>query len=159
MPKVEIEKPIEAPREKVWNFISDIEKAPQWVVVMKALVDTTANPVREGAMYREASKIGPKESETEWRVTRFEEPHIQIHECNEPDFTAKLTMRVEKNGDSSSILYHTTEYQLMPKFRPLGWLVETLFAKRLMRKNLNESAENCKRLIEEKENAQTKKDS
>ncbi len=148
MPKVEIAKPIHATQEKVWNFVSDIEKAPEWVVVMKSLVDTTENPVREGTVYREASKIGPKESETEWKVTQFEPPHFQIHRCDEPDFKATLKLRVEVDRNQESILYHTTEYQLMPKFRPLGWLLETLFIKKLMYKNLHQSVEKCKQLIE-----------
>ncbi len=65
MPKVEIEKSINAPREKVWNFISDIKGAPDWVVVMQSLVETTENPLQEGSVYREQSKIGPKESVTQ----------------------------------------------------------------------------------------------
>lgn len=148
MPEVKIQKSIQAPHKEVWKFISDIEKAPEWVAVMTSLIQTTDNPVRKGTVYREASKIGPKESETEWRVTRFDEPHIQIHECNEPDFKAKLTMRVEENEKGTSTLFHKTEYQLMPKFRPLGWLVEILFVKKLMIKKLNKSVTRCKQRIE-----------
>lgn len=148
MPKVEIEKKINAPRDKVWKFISDIEKVPEWVVVTQAMLDTTDNPVREGTVYREESKIGPKESVTEWKVIRFDPPSIQIHECNEPDLKAILTMRVADNMDGTSTLHHTTEFQMMPNFRPFGWVLETLFIKRLMEKNLNRSVDNCKRLIE-----------
>lgn len=149
MPTVKIEKTINAPQQEVWEFISDIEKAPEWVVVMKSLVDTTENPVKKGTVYRESSKIGPKESETEWKITYFDPPHMQVHECEEPDFKATLTMQVEDNGDGTSTLFHTTDYRLMPKFRPLGWAVETLFIKKLMVKNLHQSVDNCKRLIEE----------
>ncbi len=149
MPKVKIEKLIKASRQNVWDFISDIKKAPGWVVVMQSLVKTTENPVKEGTVYREESKIGPKESVTEWKVTRFDPPNIQVHKCDEPDFRATLTMRVADNMDGTSTLVHTTEYQLMPKFRPLGWLLENLFIKKLMKKNLNASVNNCKELIEE----------
>lgn len=149
MPKVEIREKIEATPSKVWNVISDIKKAPEWVVVMKSLEHTTDNPVKKGTVYRESSKIGPKESETEWKVTLFDEPIVQIHECNDSDFEAKLTMRVEDNGDGSSTLQHLTQYRLMPVFRPLGWLLETLFVKKAMDKNLRQSVENCKKLIEE----------
>lgn len=149
MPKVAIQKKIQAPRQRVWDVISDIEKAPEWVVVMNSLVESTHNPVREGTVYRERSKIGPKESETEWEITRFKPPHVQVHECREPDFEATLTMRVEELEPGISILYHTTDYRLMPKFRPLGWLLEMLFIKRLMKKNLQQSVENCKQIIEE----------
>ncbi len=135
-------------QKATWEIISDIQRAPEWVVVMQSLIETTENPVRKGTVYREASKVGPKESETEWKVTQFNPPHVQIHECSEPDFKATLTMRVESNGDESSTLFHTTKYQLMPKFRPLGWLLETLFIKKQMQKKLEESVENCKSMIE-----------
>ena len=148
MPKVEIVKHIKAPQEKVWDFISDIEQAPDWVVVMQSLVETTDNPVKEGTIYRERSKVGPKESETVWRVTKFKHPHLQVHECNAPDFRAKLAMEVE-NKDGESVLKHTTEYALMPVFRPLGWLIESLVVKKQMIKNLHQSVENCKQMIEQ----------
>lgn len=148
MPKVEITKRIKAPQKQVWEFISDIEKAPEWVAVMKSLIHTTENPVKEGTVYRESSKIGPKESETEWKVTYFDAPHMQAHECEEPDFKATLKMRVEDNGDGTSTLFHTTEYQLMPNARFLGGLLETLFMKKMMNRKLNESVENCKHMIE-----------
>ena len=61
-------------------------------------------------------------------------------------------MRVEDNGDGTSTLFHSTDYQLMPNFRPLGELLEILFIKRLMRKNLNQSVANCKTMIEGKFN-------
>lgn len=68
MPKVEITKYVKAPQKQVWEFISDIERAREWVVVMKSLIRTTENPVQKGTMYRESSKIDPEETETEWKV-------------------------------------------------------------------------------------------
>lgn len=148
MPKVEIVQAIGSPQQQVWEFISDIERAPEWVVVMKSLLKTTDNPVREGTVYWESSKIGIKETESEWEVTYFDPPHMQVHECDESDFKATLTMRVEDNGDGTSTLFHTTEYQMMPNARFVGGLLEALFIKRLMNRKLNESVENCKRMIE-----------
>lgn len=148
MPKVNIVQKIHSPQQQVWEFISDIEKAPEWVVVMKFLIDTTENPVQKGTLYRESSKIGLKSKETEWRVTYFDPPHAQVHECNEPDFKAVLTMRVEDNGDGTSTFFHTTEYQLMPNARFFGSFLETVFIRRVMNRKLNETVENCKSMIE-----------
>ena len=147
MKKVEITKYIDASQQQVWNFISDVERAPEWVEVMQSLVETTDNPVKEETVYKERSKIGPKESVTTWRVVRFEPPRVQIHECNEPDFRARLTMRVEPR-ETGSNLYYTAEYALMPNFRPLGWLAENLFVHKSMVENLHRSVENCKRMVE-----------
>ncbi|MDX1684448.1 MAG: SRPBCC family protein [Saprospiraceae bacterium] len=149
MNTVKIEKEIKASPQEVWDIISDIEKAPDWVEVMNSLVDTTDNPVKKGTVYKERSKVGPKESVTTWRVTKFVAPQIQIHECNEPDFKAHLTMKLEPTHGGTK-LTHITKYELMPNLRPLGWLLETLFVKSAMIKNLNKSVDNCKAIIEAK---------
>lgn len=147
MRKVEIIEHIKAEPEEVWAFISDIEKAPNWVVVMQSLIETTDNPVKMGTIYKERSKIGPNKSETKWTVTRFDAPKIQVHECESSTFQAVLTMQVAPS-ELGTKLIHITEYALMPVFRPIGWLVESLVIHKTMQKNLKESVQNCKKQIE-----------
>lgn len=91
MPKVEIIKRIHSPQKQVWEFISDIEKAPEWVVVMKSLIETTENPVIKGTVYRESSKIGLKQSETEWKVTFSIHPICRLMNVTNP--TLKQLLR------------------------------------------------------------------
>ncbi len=147
MRTVEIIEAINASPQQVWDYISDIEKAPQWVTVMQSLVETTDNPVKEGTVYTERSKVGPKESETTWKVTKFNAPKVQVHECNGKEFKARLTMRVEKE-QSGSRLIHKTEYALLPIVRPFGWLMEALFVHRQMTNSLRETVQNCRRILE-----------
>jgi len=148
MPEVKIVKHINANPEKVWELISDIKKGPEWVTVMKDLVHTTDNPLKEGAVYREFSKVGPKEGETEWRVTTFDPPNIQVHRSRESDMHIDLTMQVMPNDEGTRFL-HQTEFTMMPKFRPLGWLLESLFVKRLMSREMHQTVENLKKIAEE----------
>lgn len=147
MKKIEIVQKINAPVKEVWDYISDIKSAPDWVVVMNSLVSTTDNPVKLNTVYKEKSQVGPKESETTWKVTKFEQEKIQVHECYEKDFKAVLTMQVEPM-DSGTKLIHITEYALMPVFRPLGWLAESIIMHKTITKNLQESVNNCKQIIE-----------
>lgn len=42
----------------------------------------------------------------------------------------------------------------MPVFRPLGWLIENVAIKKIMTKNLEQTVENCKRMIEEENGTQ-----
>lgn len=115
---------------------------------MIALIDTTDNPVRKGTVYRDISRIGLIKSESSWKVTYFDPPHMQAHECSEPDFNATLTMRVEDNGDGTSTLFHKTVYNLMPKTKSAGKLLELLFLNTLMSRKLRQSVDNCKCMIE-----------
>jgi len=149
MRKVEIIEHIKAKPEEVWAYISDIEQAPNWVVVMQSLIETTDNPVKKGTIYKERSKIGPNKSETQWTVTRFDEPNVQVHECESSTFRAVLTMQVAPS-ELGTKLIHTTEYVLMPIFRPIGWMIGSLVIHKTMQKNLKESVQNCKYQIENK---------
>ena len=147
MPVIKIIEHIDASPEVVWNFISDVHRGPEWVTVMKDVLYVSEGEFGQGSIYRELSKIGPKESETEWHITRFEPPHVQVHECQESTLQATLTMRVEPDGNGARLI-HQTEYQLMPVFRPLGWVLEKLFAYRMMRSEFQQSVQNAKQLIE-----------
>lgn len=148
MPLFETRSHIDAPVADVWAFISDLEKAPEWIVVMEELVHTSHNPVQEGTTYRERSNVGPADSETEWHVTVCNPEEVQVHECKEPTFTARLTVSLEPAGSGTKLDYRT-EYQLMPVFRPLGWLIEKAFAERAMERDLQQTVDNLKRLVEQ----------
>lgn len=147
MPQVKIEEYIDAPPQHVWSFISDIRRGPEWVTVMKEVLHVSEKPLREGSTYRERSKVGPSTSETEWRITKFKAPRVQVHECREPMLHAVLTMRVEPEGTGVRLL-HQTKFKMLPVFRPLGWLVEQVFGRRTMEREMLQTVDNAKRMLE-----------
>ncbi len=150
MPIVEVRERIDAAPEAVWGLVSDIERAPEWVTVMEALVETTENPVREGTVYTERSKVGPKAGETTWHVTVFDaEGMRQVHECAGRELAAELTMEVVPDGDGGAVLTHRTEFRLLPVVRPVGWVLERLFGRRLMERQLRDTVANAKHILEE----------
>ena len=147
MPQIRIVEHIDAPPEAVWALISDIRRGPEWVTVMEEVVHVSDEQTTQGTVYREISKIGPSRSETEWRITRFDPPRVQIHECKEPTLQATLTMQVEPDGTGSRFI-HQTDFEMLPVFRPLGWLAESLVGKRLMQREMTQTVANAKRLLE-----------
>lgn len=114
---------------------------------MLEVLHVSEEPIKKGSSYRELSKIGPSTSETEWHITEFDPPTVQVHETHEKALQAVLTIRVDPEGDGARLTHHT-EYKMMPGFRPLGWFLETLFAHRMMKKALQQSVENAKRILE-----------
>ncbi len=114
---------------------------------MKEVLYVSDGPLKEGSIYRERSKVGPGTSETEWKITKFEPPRIQVHECREPMLRAVLKMQVEPEGEGTRLL-HWTVFQMLPVFRPLGWLVEQVFGKRTMTREMQRTVENAKRILE-----------
>lgn len=147
MPQVEFIEYIQAPPQAVWDFISDIRRGPEWVTVMKEVLFVSDGPIKKGSVYRERSQVAVSTSETEWHITEFDPPRRQVHETNEPMLQAVLTMEVTPDGDGARLL-HRTDFKMMPRFRPLGWLVEKLFGYRTMSKELRQTVDNAKRILE-----------
>ena len=147
MPVVDIKEHIDAPPEKVWDLMCDIRRGPEWITVMLETLYVSEDWIQQGSMYRELSKVGPSKSVTEWTVTAFDAGHSQVHEAHENPLEVTLTIAVEPDG-RGTMLKHHTEYRMMPVFRPLGWLLEQIFAKRLMDKQLRQSIQNAKQILE-----------
>lgn len=147
MRTVEFERHINASPVSVWSFISDVERVPEWATMTEEVLETSNNPLQEGSVYRERSKIGPYASESEWEVTTFRPLEVQVHETDEPAFKAILTMAVAEE-DGGTHFNFQADYELMPAFRPVGWLAEELFAARLIEQNFEETVDNVKRMSE-----------
>ena len=62
------------------------------------------------------TKVGPNESDTEWHITQFDPPHIQVHECKEATLQAVLTVQVEPEGDGTRLTHHT-DYKIEEKLK------------------------------------------
>jgi uncharacterized protein YndB with AHSA1/START domain len=129
---------IAAPPAVVWAFISDLPRIPEWVVGTKAMLHISTAQVGVGTEYRELTQIGPTTSQTTWRITTFRAPSMQIHESRSALLDAVLTMTLEaENGGTRFI--NRIEGHLLPRVRPLGWLLERLIRRQAandMRKTL-----------------------
>ena len=147
MNTVEIHRHIEAPPGQIWSLISDIRRVREWATMTEELIETSENPLQEGSVYRERSKIGPYLSESEWKVTTFEPGDVQVHVCDEPAFRARLRMALEKEGAGTTLDFRA-DYELMPSFRPLGRLLEKLFAAGLIERNFADTVDNIAELSE-----------
>lgn len=147
MPSLKFERHINASPASVWSLISDVERVPEWATMTEEMLETSDNPIQEGSMYRERSKIGLYASESEWEVTTFKPMEVQVHETDEPAFKAILTMAVAEEGEGTHFDFRA-DYELMPVFRPLGWLAEGLFAAKLIEQNFAETVDNVKRISE-----------
>ena len=143
MPRIHRTEHIQASPQAVWDLMCDIRRGPEWVTVMLEVLHVSEGPIGKGSSYRELSKVGPSKSETEWTITEFNPPKVQVHESRGKELQAVLTLRVEPDGEGARFT-HQTEYKMMPGFRPLGWLLETVFAHRMMKKGIDSVCEERK---------------
>jgi uncharacterized protein YndB with AHSA1/START domain len=138
---------VEVPRERVWAFITDVKRCPEWLHFVLEILDISEGPVGEGTVYRERAKAGPVESVSEWRIIEFQPPARQTHAGRMPEGEAWLRIRLETEGTGTR-WNHEMSFQMLPKLRPLGWLLEKLIVKRKMRSDFRRALQSAKEILE-----------
>jgi hypothetical protein len=138
---------IDAAVPKVWEFINDLHRKPEYVHFVREVFDIPSHPLREGAVYRERARFGPRESVSEWRVVQFDPPKRQVQQSQSREMDATFTASLEIEGSGTRLTVEMNVL-LLPVLRPLGWLLEKLFVQRKVQKDVARAAQNLKRLIE-----------
>lgn len=138
---------IDAPPETVWDFISNLERTPEWVVFTDAMTHIDEGPVEAGILYRETGGPGPMDDESEWHITEWDPPRRQVHEGDLGPLKPVLTMEVAP-ANGGSRFRQRVELRAFPGFRPLGWLLEKLIIQWVFRSGLRATQMNAKRIIE-----------
>lgn len=147
MTVVETSREIEAPPEAVWAFISDLERVPEWVVFTDEMLEVPDEEAGKGTVYRELGGPGPVQDESTWRITAFDPPRRQVHEGDLGAMEATLTMEVDPVEDGTR-LTHRLDVRVLPRLRPLGWLLEHLVVKHVLRRGLRGSQARAKEIVE-----------
>jgi carbon monoxide dehydrogenase subunit G len=138
---------VEAPLRDVWAFVSDIERCPEWIHFVKVTTPVTEGPIREGTMYEEQARMGPFKSKSEWQITEFEPLSHQTHVGRMPEGDVTLRIRLEPEGDGTR-WHHEMDIRVLPKVRPLGWLLERLVVRRKMQADFRRMLKTAKDILE-----------
>lgn len=138
---------VRASPQEVWDFLSDAGRYPEGIYFVREVFDISPGPMREGWVYHERAKPGPMESVSEWTVTRFDPPVVQVHEGSMPEMEAALTMRLTPK-DEGTYWKHSMRFRMLPAFRPLGWVLERTIVKRKMAADFRKILAAARGLIE-----------
>ncbi len=138
---------IAAPPAVVWAFISDLQRVPEWVIGTQKMLRISTEEVGAGTEYRELTQIGPTTSPTTWRITTFRAPHVQVHESRSALLDAVLTMTLAAEHGGTRFI-HRIEGRLLPRVRPLGWLMERLI-RRHAANDMRKTVQQAKQIIEQ----------
>lgn len=147
MARIRAETYIDVPRERLWAIVSDFDQMTDWVSFADELTYLSEGEIGVGTIYREVSGVGPIRSESEWEITVFEPPKRQVHVGDLGIMDIVLTMTLEDQAGWTRFT-QTVEIEAFPGFRPVGWMLETLFIKRVMRSGLVESQAKLKQMAE-----------
>ena len=147
MPKVSATIHIDCAPAKIWALLDDFKRMPEYVHFVREVFDYSAPPLKVGSKYSERSKPGPVEAVSHWTVTEADSPRRQVHQTNMPDLVATLTITLDEEAGGTRYA-QSTDFTFLPKARPVGWLMENLFMRRLMQGHMERIVANVKRIAE-----------
>lgn len=139
---------IAAPRQAVWDLLADPRRHSELGTFVAEATVVTEGEVREGTVYRERSGPGFMKSESEWTITRFDPPRELVHTSQESSMAAEATWTLEEVDSQSTRVSQALDFEMMPRFRPLGRLLEAVFATRSMQKQTARMLQDLKRIAE-----------
>jgi len=148
MSRIEGSIEIAAPRQAVWNVISDPTRHVEFGTFVREATLVSEGELGEGTIYREISGPGFMKSASEWTISTFDPPHELVHTQNGTSMTAKGTWILEEIDSGSTRVTQTLDFEMMPRFRPLGRLVEALVANRLGERETARMLQDVKRISE-----------
>ncbi|WP_336359990.1 SRPBCC family protein [Haladaptatus sp. ZSTT2] len=157
MARVEASTTIRAPQEYVWELVCDVRRYPEISSAFTERVTYVSDgPVGKGTVYREYGGVGPMKAESEWVITEFTEPTRQVHEGDLGVMQPILTIELTPMGEETR-LFQALDFELLPRVRPVGRLLEALFVKRTMQRGLDDTVGNVKRIAEREYEAESKR--
>ena len=148
MPLIEGSVDISAPRQAVWNLISDISRYSDIGRMADEAVLVSEGDFGEGSVYSETGKVAGMKSTSEWTVTHFDPPAVQTHVGGESSMHGELTWTLDEIDAGTTRASLVVKFTMMPKFRPLGVVLEWLFVTRMMTKELGHIRSDLKRIAE-----------
>jgi len=148
MPVIEGSIDIAAPRQAVWDLMCDVSRYSEFGNVTEEAVPTSDGEFGMGSTYTESGKVAGMKYNAEWTVTHFDRISKQVHIGEESSMHIELTWTLEELDARNTRATQVVDVNMMPKFRPLGILLEKLFVTRMMTKQLIDLRRDIKRIAE-----------
>jgi uncharacterized membrane protein len=115
---------IDAPIERVWTHLADIEGQPRWMDEMKAVRVLTSGPVGVGTVCEANVRMFGISVSDPVTITEFEPPH-RYAISHDGAFKGRGTITLESGADGSTTIVRWEELLIPPLLPHLGSLVMT----------------------------------
>ena len=126
---------VDAPAAVMWDILSDPHTYTETIDWVYEIPECSGVPLEEGSFYVERAKPGPRTGLYRWDVTEAEEGRYAVHSHRGGELEADLRIEVEPLGDERCRLTQVMRFRALPKFRPLGVIVERLVMGPSMRRD------------------------
>lgn len=133
---------INAPAEKVFAFLSDISRQPEWVGAVQEVTDLPDGPVGLGTTFRLHLALMGQTARARQEITRFEPNREIVQSTTSGPIPATISIFLTSQGDATLVL-NVTETDLSSLSRLLRPI-----ATRTIRQQLDNDLQTLKRILE-----------
>ncbi len=146
MTRVERSIEIEAPPEKVFEVLTDLDRLQEWATIAGDAESLPAKPLTQGATWKHKVKVAGVELTGDWNVVAIDPPRLVQYEAtrNEGGWL-KMRQRVTP-ADGGSRVELEVDYEL--PWGVLGQAVDKLVVERRNEREAEESLQNLKNILE-----------
>ena len=146
MTRIERAIEIDAPPERVFELLTDLDRLQEWATIAGDTDNPPAKPLAQGATWKHKVKVAGVELEGDWKVVAIDAPRLVEYEATRSEGGwLKMRQRVgPANGGSRVEL--EVEYEL--PWGALGQAVDKLLVERRNEREAAESLENLKNILE-----------
>ena len=126
MPAITVESHIEAPVPTVFEYATDLRRAPERITGIRRLDVLTEGPVRKGTRFRETRIMFKKEATEEMEIVAFDPPHAYTVGCENHGcrYLTEFRFRPERSGTNVSIRFQGVA--LTPVAKVMAFLLAPL---------------------------------
>jgi uncharacterized membrane protein len=138
---------IQAPVERVWEFLADYARAPEWQSNVIEVKDFEGTPGEVGFSYTAIYKAMGRRMESRSTITGAERPGFLEEKGSMPGGgEVTMTNVLEPAPDGGTAVTFTFDYELGAGF--FGQIADRLVFERAIERDVRHSSENLKALIE-----------
>lgn len=146
MTRVERTIEIEAPPERVFELLTDLDRLQDWATIAGDAENPPAKPLSQGATWKHKVKVAGVELTGDWKVVALDPPRLVQYEAtrNEGGWL-KMRQSVAPAGQGSRVELEV-DYEL--PWGVLGQAVDKLVVERRNEREAEESLQNLKDILE-----------
>ncbi len=122
MAEIEQSIDIDAPPERVWAVLNDLDRLGEWVEEHRGFPEGAPGELREGVAYTQTVRAAGQDVDIAWRVVEHDEPRRLAFDGDGPaGSSATLRYVLEPRGDGATRMAYATSFELPGG--PLGGIV------------------------------------
>ncbi|MDX1658806.1 MAG: SRPBCC family protein [Nitriliruptorales bacterium] len=139
-------KHIEALPDEVFDFAAQARRLPEWLTLIIDVAQADDRLDHEGASFASTMKLGGRQLEVDWHVTRAEPGHhVHLDGTADPDGTASAVFQFGRWEGGTEVMVEI-DWQLPGGF--VANLTDRLFVERAIARELKHSLANLADIVE-----------